>query len=747
MVGGSFMLVFSWNELSYDRYHENRDRIFRLSSVWMSEDTHDEMSITSGSVGDYLKTNYPFIEETARIAKFDGNPALDRAGKTFQNEDFYYVDPSIMEVFTFRFVAGSREQALQNPGDLAINTSWAIRLFGTTDCVGRPVRSDGQILQVSAVFEDLPQNVDQPINGMMYPSFPEDTHEMFGFSTYVLLKDGTPSSSLAAALKIAEDDLYGKMRTQIELRAQALAGLHFVSGIKVDNPKGSLLLTRLILFAGLLVFLLVMVNTTNLNVIRSLDRMKRAAIHRILGARKGTLIKDFVLELVMLWVGAVFVSLTLIEYFRDAFKSLTGVMFTGNYELITYLFFLVTLFVLVMSGVYSMWYTLQSRPSDALRKFIRVGMPGAKIRKYLVGIQVTLSCVMIATLFVLMAQQQYLLNKDLGFQPEGVFTIRIDEESGARTAITNELQAIAPAGSTTFLWRLITDNSEMAFQTYGFTSVDGAQQDIVASDIDVDPSYFDVVGIRVFSGVHPREITESQGKVAYLNQTLAQKLKPQLEGLKFNFQWQDGGLVKGVVNDFHFQSLHNQIEPLVLVISPDIATRWNLAYVRADAEKIADIERELLRQFPDDIIETGYLNEKLMRAYDQERTTIKMLGAFMLMGVFLAIVGLFGVLSYVLRYKLFEIGIRRVLGARIRHLLGIFGREFSLVTILALGVSLPLSFYIKDRIFESYAYIVDLSTLWYVLPTALILLLMFSVFWLVARRADKADLTSILRQE
>jgi putative ABC transport system permease protein len=745
----SFILVYVANELLYDSHHQNRSRIYRISSEWNSPTSTDQMAITNGQVGEYLQGAYSLINRSARVSLIGKNPGLKWKDQQFDTKDFYRSEPSVLDVFTFKMINGPGGQAaLSKPGDLMINESYALKMFGTIDCLGERIQTDGETLQIAGVYEDFPQNVDLNINGLIYQSFDQRSYEQFAFYTYVLLNEGATEEQLEHALAETSARLFGdnpKYDQDIRLKAASLKGLHFVNDIKVDNPKGNLTNVRLMMLAGLLLIIIVTVNLTNLNMIRSLEGLKKIALQRIMGATRSVIILNFMLELLIIWVVAVIGSVFLLDLGKGSFTALTGIELTSVHFVYIGLFYLSTLLMCLLSGMLGIFYILSARPAQGLRKFYNPSLPGDVIRKGLVTFQFVVASVLATTFTVLLLQQAFIYQKDLGYNPEGLMLLRVSDQTLQRVPIVNELEKHLGEGHIAAFWQPQMGTDELMFSSIKLISEHGESQEVVSNDMIIDQNYFEVLGIRKMMEQIPPE--RSSQPMAYLNQTLIDQITYDGRVAKFEYQWGTGGEVAGVVTDFHYQSMHSTIQPLVMVVNPDISSTWNGLYIRTRVDQMPLIRKIVEDQFSEEVIDLIPVDQKLEAYYSREKSVLLLLGGFMVIGLVLAAMGIYTVLAYLFRYRMFEIAMRKIMGADFRSLLVLFGKEFVSVAAFTFCLALPIAILAKDQILSAFAYRVDLHWAVHLVPIGLLLSGMFIVVLSVARRASRLNPSLILHNE
>lgn len=744
MVVGAYIITFSVNELSYDRFHDNHDRIYRITTVWESEKVSDQMAITNGNTAIHLQDSYSFIESATRILRVNENPTVIYKENQFQTKDFYRADPSILHVFTFHFISGNKDNALDNPNDVIISESWARRIFGHIDCIDEVLETKDGALKVTGVFEDLPQNTDLHISGVINGNFGSEISSQFAFNTYVLLGSGATKFELDGALQESSKQVFSNNLENIVLSAQHLPELHFITDIKMDNPKGNLLLIQITLFAGLLLYLIINSNLANLNFVKILEQLKKISVHKVLGASKWHLLKVYLVELAVVWFGSFLLSIFIISATMTQFSSFTDIHITTDYMILIGLFCLFILLSFLVSCGYLMFSSLKTKASLGMRKLVAVNLPGSSIRKYLVGFQMVLSSVMLAVVLLLIAQHNYSLTKDLGFKSDSIFQLKLNEESTNRIVLNNKIAQIVGNDNFTVFWKAPMQDDDLPFSTLQFMGNDLEKQSLVVSDFTVAPNYIDLMEIKLLSGDSKDNLNEPY---AYVNQSLKNYLELDTDQLTFELPWGTKGKVKGVVADFHYQSLHNKIQPLIMIIDPEIENIWNGMLINASASQFVEISELISSEFSNDVLESGWLNDDLVGAYEKEIIAIRLTGIFLIIGVLITILGLFVFLVYILKSKTFEISVRKMLGAGFRDFLMFFGKEFGLIVVGSIVFSSWIIFQMKISILERYAYAIDLSELWILLPIVIVMVVIFSIFVMIANRANRINLALSLRND
>ena len=757
LVSCGFIFLYTYHSLTFDHYHEDVEQIFRITSTWMGEKDKQSMTISSHGVGPYLADNYSFIESSCRISYLNEQLKLTHGPKEFILSNFRPAEADILDVFTFKFIEGDRKTIKNAKSGLIINKIWALKIFGTTQCIGETVHIEDQTHEIKGVFETWPQNIDFPIEGVIIEDYGlELDWEKFAYYTYVKTTRSSNHGELSKALMSISEEYFHENEGNafyIIFEAQPLNGLHFTEVLQADTPKGNIAFVYFFLAAGIILVLVVFLNIINLGVIKSIEEVKSLGIRKILGAKNLQLTGTFYSQLILLFILSILIGATFLQPGRYIFKEVTGIeleLFSvhGIILILTViLFFILT----IMSGVYSLGFILLIQPINALKNKITGNLPAVKSRKIMVALQFIISGILLSGLNLLIAQWNFISNKEMGFDSSRIMIIDFLKDSEIDPLHHELSNAIGYENVSKGGWGSLPQSQEgLFFQVASFPDHPNiTKQNVFIQKID--STFLDIFNISVNHGHKPlsynQEIEFKGPRIQVLvNQSLADLLGNPI-GTQMNL---DGWLkteIIGVFQNYHFQSLHNPIQPQVFIPANSTGEQATYLFIRIgnyNREKISSLINKHLDPAQ---YELYMLDDKLLSNYGKEKEAIWLFSYFSVLCIVISYLGIFGIISYVLKRRIFEIGIRKVLGANIYHLIRLFGREILFILGLSLLFIMPLSAILKKFFFGLYAYHPDLKFYWLIIPNLISILLAFVIITIKIKIASTVNPSFLLKEE
>lgn len=721
--------LYVQDELTYDAIHEHREEVFRVSTLMTQNGETSHYALSSLAVGQGLAEQYPEIRAAACV-RLQLEPVTVQVGdRLFSEEQVYQVDPSLTEVFTFDFVEGNANAAIR-PQSVAISTALRDKYFGSDPAVGEFLRIDGQDFEVSAVFRDLPGNTDLPIRAMTSLGNLSDQARQvllwdwgrIGFYTYLRFDDR--ASALAFAPKLdefaeagpipfwQENGINGEIRYQLD----ALPDLHFVQGQEYDTVKGNLDYLYIFSLAGLFLLLIACINYINLAIAQAANRSVEVGIRKAAGAAQGHLVRQFLgeslimasiaLVLAIVWVELALPGVNMLAgkdfAFGDVFQPLLGLAMLG-----------LVLLIGLLAGSYPAWYLAAIRPSEVLKGQWRLS-GNQWLRKVLVVGQFTISLALIIATLVVFEQLRFMKNQDLGFQSEQILVVKVP--AGDTTSM-NKLPAFqATLRSLPAIRRMATSGRQVPGDNTGRllfrVERDGQLQEDHFNVISVDEAYRELLDIGLLAG---RDFERSRqtdaGQAFIVNQALVDYMgwpdpigKRMQWGLEANDQAAYDGKVVGVIEDYHYASLHNVVQPLVWLYNPNNPGRLFLEIKGGQIpETMAALQlawREFDQHHP---LEAFFLDEFFNRQYQNEERLMTIFSWFSVLTIVIACMGLFGLASFITQQRKHEIGIRKVLGAESGQILALLSREFLLLVLVALSFAVVIGWRVMGGWLDGFA--------------------------------------------
>lgn len=709
--------MYIQDELTYDTVHENRDRIFRVSTKMTQNGDLSHYATSSMAVGPGLASEYPEVENFCRFILRLDPITVQYGDRVFNEMDFQMVDTSVSDLFTFSFIEGSAEQAIR-PQSVAICESIRNKYFGQEPGVGKFLRLNGNEYEVSAVFSDLPANTDMPIRAMTsIQNLPEQTQQGFMwdwgriiFYTYLLFDEPASANGFGQQLDQfteangipfwKENGIDGEIRYSMT----ALPELHFAGGMEYDQPKGNKTYLYIFSLAGIFLLLIACFNYVNLAIAHSTKRSVEVGIRKAAGAGQKQLINQFLGESIVLSALSLVIAIALVELILPGINSLADKHFdfmdVFQPTLILAMVGLI-LFVGLIAGSYPALYLSSIRPSEVLKGQWKLS-GNNWLRKGLVLTQFTISLGLIIATLVVGEQMRFMKNQDLGFHSDQVLVLKI--APGDTTirkkfpAFKEELRSLPGVAGIATAGRQVP--GEKTGSLLFRVEKDKQLQEDHFNVISVNEDYLKVLDIDLISGRNFELSRQTDPQQAFIvNEAFVGKLgwedpigKRLQWGLQPNDQAAYDGHVVGVVKDYHYASLHNVIEPLVWLYNPSSPGRL---IVRLEGDQLAptmaSIRSDWAQFDPNHPLDMFFLDEFFNQQYQNEEQLMSVFSWFSILTILIACMGLFGLASFITQQRTREIGIRKVMGADPKQIMYLLSRDFLWLVLIALIIAVAIA--------------------------------------------------------
>ena len=741
-----FILISIWikDELSYDQFHQNRNRLFRPITKM---ENGDIWTTSSWALGPALKDNIPEVQEFSRIW-FWHRSLVKYQDKRFDEERFYLADPSIFTMFTFPFIKGEPETALADLNSIVITEETARRYFGDQDPMGQVlhVAQNDADFTVTGVIENIPSNshlqFDLVARIELMGQRRLESWEFTGYS-YVMLYPGVSTEQVAQKVASFYSDFVNPEVTA-KLVLQPLTRIHLYASGKGDLVK------QVTLFSIVAVFILLIacVNFMSLSSARSVRRAKEVGMRKVTGAIRAELIKQFLGESVLFSYLALVLAMMLVVMILPAFNRFTGKALNlsgSGTELICFLFFLAPLTGL-LAGSYPAFVLSSYRPALAVKGQSDSVLKGSLFRKLLVVFQFSISIGLIICTMIVYGQIRLIQNKNLGFERNCVVTLRNNSDLMRRydafkhTLLTQQgvFNVTAAATRPTDVGQRIRIDWE------------GHQDEemLLTSYTVVDYDFFATFEMELVQGrCFSKDFITDETEACIINETALKTMNleaPLGKSLYFNhpaFEESSRHLkIIGIVKDFHFRSMHQEIGPFLFRI---YKPWWSYIFVKIASEDVQESVNRIHRVFrefaPDYPFQFQFLDEAFNDLYQSERRLSQFLNVFGFLAIFISCLGLFGLASYTAEQKTKEIGVRKVLGASVSGVVLLLSKEFTKWVVVANLIAWPVAYLFMKRWLQDFAYRIDLRIDMFIIAA---LLAMVIAFLTVSYQAVKAALAN-----
>ncbi|GAB3774224.1 ABC transporter permease [Spirosoma horti] len=740
-------ILYVADELSYDRYHEKADRIYRINSDISFSLKALKAASSPTPMGQTLKRDFPEVEEATRLGKHGSRVITSHVVKsnntTIREKGVLYADSTVFDVFTLPMLAGNPKKALAEPQSVVITESMAKKYFGTTDALNRVlIFDDNDVRRVTGVIEDM------PAQSHFQADFLLPLHELndakvnkWGnhmFNTYVLLRPGTNpktvetkferilqtyvdpalrrffNTSLADSRKAGNDFKYSLMPlTDIHLHSDRDGEL---------SPNNSIEYVYLFLLIALFILLIAVFNFINLTTARSAKRAREVGVRKVAGSSRAELVLQFLSESLLTTSFALLVGLGLVYFLLPTFNTLSAKNLTFNQleNTSSILYLLVSSATVgILAGLYPALYLSSFKPITALTGKVWV-LPGRQnLRNYLVVFQFSLSVLLIIGTLLINQQMQYIQTKKLGFNKEQVVVINTAQstEQELITFKQEMLRSLIVKTGTVSGFLPVTSN-RWSDMWYPENETD-QKRSVGMQEWQVDPDYIATLGMQLLKGRNFMAGRLADKQAVLINESAAKRFGyANPIGKHLHKTGGENLTIIGVVKDFHYESLRNTIEPVGLVLDAaplgghiepylaNVSFRLNTADV---ASALATIEKTWKQIAPDRPFTYSFLSEDFDAMYRAEQRTEQLFMAFAALAILIACLGLFGLSAFAAEQRQKEIGVRKVLGASIPGIIALLSKDFLKPVVVAILIASPIAWWATHKWLQDFAYKIDIS--------------------------------------
>ena len=743
------ILLYVRNELSYDKFHKNAGQIYRIATKIEFEDRVYETTQSPAPMAPALIQEFPEVLNAVRIFRVSwGRDFLKYKDKLFYEDRFFYADPSFFELFTFPFIKGNPETALQEPNSIVLTEKACQKYFGDSDPIHKILTlNNTEDYKVTGVLKDIPRNSHFKFDFLASLS-PQMLNASWSwqannYKTYILLRKDSSFQELKKklpsfgkrhlAVEIASlDPEYQKEIKRIQpvftYSLQPLSSIHFHSHL-LDEFEANSDITNVYIFSFLavLILLIACINFMNLSTARSLMRAKEVGLRKVIGARRTQLIQQFLGESFVITTFAVLVSIVLLEVFLPHFNTLAGtqIQFTFIHDPSVLVMILGIVFIVgLVSGSYPAFFMSSFIPAKALKGILTSDRKGFSFRNIFVVFQFAISIGMIFGFLVVSEQLTFIRKKELGFNRENMVVVSLpDRESRQKYEILkNEFlknpQVINAAASSYFPGGERISNNPFIPQGVSRDQALGCQT------LKVDHDFIGTYGIEIAEGRDfSKDIMSDRTEAFVVNEAFVRQLGWKTavgKRIEWDYSVDRKGVIVGVIKDFHFMSLHQRIEPLVLHI---YEREFNYLSVLIRSQNVSETIQFLRNAWhrvrPNAPFEFNFLDDNFNNLYRSEERLSRIFNLFSLFAIFVACLGLFGLASFHTDRRTKEIGIRKVLGASFANITFMLTREFTKWVLVANIIAWPIAFYAMNLWLQNFAYRIKVNIWIFIFSTLL----------------------------
>ena len=729
----TIIFLYVQHELNYDQYNKNASRIVRVTANMLSPENDLQLATAPALLAPNLKRNLPEVQEAVRIQ--ESAVTVKFQDRLYQENDFCKSDQSIFSVFDFVFIEGSPVNALKAPHSIVVNRSVARKYFGKSPALGKTLICNNEPLLVTGVIEDRTENSDLKIAALISGDFDKNTRwlDELGCFNFVLFRTEPDLQQFSKKLRSIsstyvqpELNSMGAASYNMEFIPELLKDVHFSKGKVGDTAKGNKQYSLIFALLAGFILLIALLNYINLTTARSFERAREVGVRKVIGARPVQVMRQFLFESFLLiaiaWIlGNVFVVPAL-AFVNDLLETRLVVqwgqiiIFTTSVLLISFL----------LAGIYPALVMSAYKPVTVLKGRWQRSFKGIWLRKVVTVTQFAIAAALIMGTTVIYCQMQNLRNRDLGYNKDQLVSVYLPMDStlgGSLRAFQNDLRRRPEVINLTSGARL--DIEGLASSTT-IAETKGKKREFMCNFFGVDPDYIPVFQMHMVEGRNFSDSFSTDKTAAFIvNESFVRSMGWQSAVGKELEGYNRKGRIIGVVHDYSYKSLHNIIEPLVLVYNTG---SWlNTTTIRVRPKDLPVVEALYKKHFPSFYFDYGFFNDMLNQYYRQDQITMRLFNQFTILAIFISCLGLYGLVSLVTAYRTKEIGVRKVFGASVSQLFSLLSKDFLILVFVGLVIALPLMTVAMQNWLSAYPYRISLDFTIFLIPIAATVLIALAV--------------------
>ncbi len=747
------IVFYVMDELSYDKYNENASRIYRINNMIKFGGNENTYAGSPAQAGPTLKNEFPEIEHEVRLIKSDGIQ-VKKDNQYIKEDHAVFADSTLFAVFTLPMIDGNPATALKDPHSVVITEQTAKKYFNRADVVGQTLLiNDTDAYKVTGVIKDLPAESHFRFDFFFSMSTLSDSREdswlSNNFTTYVLLKKGADPARLDAKFpafirKHMGPQLQGALHITVDAFEQSgnyyrfglfpLTSIHLRSSC-IDDLAANGNIDYVYIFSAIALFILLIacINFMNLSTARSANRAREVGIRKVLGSPRKYLVAQFLTESVIVTMAGAVLAVFLAWALLPVFNTLSGKELVVNSHLFGQLLPILVAFVLIigcLAGSYPALFLSGFQPIDVLKGKLSTGFKGGRLRSVLVVFQFGISLFLITSTLVVYRQIKYIQSRDIGYNRDHVLIVHNTETLGNQsTTFKEEIKQLAGVDNATLTSALPTTGNGDYTALFEDRSLD-QKRAVHSQRWSVDEDYLNTLGIRLKSGRDFSRQMPTDSNAVIINEAAAKQLTYANPLNEQVYAPGDNMLKKintyhiiGVIRDFNFRSLRQNVTPLMLQLKQDPGALSIRIRAGADVPAIlAQVSDKWKGLSPNRGFAYSFMQEDFDGLYRSELRIGQIFLAFSTLAILIACLGLFGLVAYAAEQRTREIGIRKVLGAQIYTIVSMLSKDFIKLVVLSIVIASPLAWLAMDKWLQGFAYRVDIS-LWIFIIAGLIALL------------------------
>ncbi len=740
------IFLFVQDEFNYDRFHDNADNVYRLEYDLYFEGQAMHWAATTGNVIPFVTENFPEVVSACKMNFVYGQQVVEYKELSFREDNVVAVDSTFFDVFSFKIINGSKQGALAGPSKTVVSESVALKYFGQNNPIGEVIKLNGRNYKITAVTKDVPvhshfhYDILIPLDDARAQGAQIDRRGPFAYYSYIRLPDKETKKKLKEKMDARLWETFGLIVSGPDANVPEgsdgefvfvpITDIHLKSHVEKEiEVNGDIQYIYIFSIIAIFVLLIACINYMNLATARSARRGREVGVRKVLGANKTTIFKQFMGESYVMSLLALLFSLLFVELILPGFNIFTSkTLILSVFQNMPLLQLLIIVFFVVgfLSGSYPAVFLSKFNPLKVLKSNTISGSSNKStlyLRRGLVVFQFSISVLLIIGAITVYTQLRYIQTKDLGFNKEQVVvlnltnTIRPEQIKSLKNEFRKEPSIVSATSSSVIPGERVHMLS-VRFPDLREQNIEGNEEEdiigmrVINADVDVVETF----GLEIVEGRNFSEEYGTDEQSAFLINEAGVKAF-QLEnpvGTRFEYLYglrvPKSGNIVGVLKDFHYASLHSDIEPVIVQIMPQYNRYMSVRINPGDIkETLAKIENSWEAVFPNLPIDFFFLDTSYDNMYKTEMSMGTIITYFTILAIIIACLGLFGLASYITEQKTKEVGIRKVLGASIISIINSISKEFLVLIVIANIIAYLPAYYFLDNWLSDFAYRVNIN--------------------------------------
>jgi putative ABC transport system permease protein len=730
--------LYVFNELSYDNFNKNAERIVRVTMEYNTAGTVNKTAVTGTKTGPQFKRTFPAIKAFARTIKAKRTIAYDN--KVFNENNVLYADSPFLQIFSFKLLQGNANTALSSLDNIVITKSMAKKYFGKEEAIGKTLRvEDAKDFVVSGVAEDVPANSQIQFDfiipfGNQRLARQEEQWWTANFVTYLLLQQPSQIASLQQQITqymkgVTKDELKMEGNDYLTYHLEPLKKVHLHSSLDGLEPNGNITYVYVLSIISILILIIACVNYTNLATVQATGRGTEVGIRKVLGALQSQLFGRFIGESFILTCIALILSVTISLMLLPTFntiagKTLTAALLIKPLPIMSLL--LLCILIGFFAGIYPAFILSNSKLANILKSGFHLSSSGSGLRKSLIVFQFVISVFLIITTIVVLQQLSYIQHKQLGYDKDHIIVLPVDNKMSQNYEAIKQAIALIPGVVSVSGGYDVPTFIAWGDEITAETGTGKKTLSVNANPVDFD--YTKTLGMQIIAGTDftkadmasfdTSDNNKNYRNTFIINEKAASELgwTPE-QAIGKTIVKGAPGTIKAVVKDFHYSSLHEPIGPFVIFLAPNQVREM---FVKISGENIPGVLQKLTNVWKERVshrpFEYRFLDEDYNALYTTEQRTAGVFALFAGLAIVLACLGLFALAAYTTAQRTKEIGIRKVLGASISNITFLVSKEFMQLVVIAIIIASPLAWFAAGRWLQDFAYRININ--WWIFIAA-----------------------------